>query len=106
MNGTAEPGSSSAFEIRFESGTAQTPVLNITSSHIGSFYPGQFSASYAVLVSNGANAGSSNGTVTVLDILPSGLSLISMAGNGWNCAANSCTRSDALAGGTSYPQLP
>src|SRR5262249_46262656 len=29
----------------------------------------------------------------------------SMAGAGWTCAGNSCTRSDALSGGASFPPI-
>jgi hypothetical protein len=42
--------------------------------------------------------------VTVTDTLPSGLTLVSMAGAGWTCT-NACTRSDALAGSASYPAI-
>jgi hypothetical protein len=28
-----------------------------------------------------------------------------MTGNGWNCSANACSRSDALAGGSAYPAI-
>src|SRR5207244_1965377 len=42
------------------------------------------------------------------DTLPSGLTLVSMAGTGWACvtSTSTCTRSDALAGGASYPLIP
>jgi hypothetical protein len=43
--------------------------------------------------------------VTVTDTLPSGLTLFSMAGMGWSCSANACTRTDSLAGGASYPAI-
>ena len=50
-----------------------------------------------------------SGGVTVTETAPSGLTLVSMAGTGWACgspnAANVCTRSDALAGGASYPVI-
>ena len=81
------------------------PSLEITKSHAGNFTQGQQGATYAVTVSNGAGAGPTSGTVTVTDTVPSGLTLVSMAGTGWTCAANSCTRSDALVAGTSYPVI-
>jgi hypothetical protein len=56
-------------------------------------------------VSNTAGAGPTSGLVTVTETAPSGLSLVSMAGKGWTCAANTCTRSDALAAGSSYPAI-
>jgi Domain of unknown function DUF11/Bacterial Ig-like domain (group 2)/Divergent InlB B-repeat domain len=47
--------------------------------------------------------------VTVTEIAPDGLTLVSMAGTGWTCGspnpANVCTRSDVLAGGASYPVI-
>jgi uncharacterized protein (TIGR03437 family) len=43
--------------------------------------------------------------VTVTEILPAGLTLASMAGAGWTCTAPTCTRSDALNGGSSYPPI-
>ena len=80
-------------------------VLTITKTHTGNFTQGQQHAIYTVTVSNQANAGSTNGTVTVTETQPSGLTLVSMAGTGWTCATNSCTRSDVLNGGGSYPSI-
>jgi hypothetical protein len=58
-----------------------------------------------VTVSNLAGAGITSGTVTVTDIVPPGLTLVQMWGYAWNCTANTCTRSGALAGGASYPPI-
>ncbi len=60
-------------------------LLNIASSHAGTFAPGQTGASYTVVVSNNAAAGPTNGTVTVTETLSAGLTLVSMSGAGWNC---------------------
>jgi hypothetical protein len=81
------------------------PLLAIAKSHTGNFTQGQQNAQYMVKVSNGQTGGPTNGTVTVTDTVPAGLTLVSMAGTGWTCAAASCTRSDALAGGASYPVI-
>ena len=81
------------------------PVLTIAKTHTGNFTPGQQNAAYTITVSNFANATPTSGTVTVTDTLPAGLTLVSMAGTGWSCAANSCSRSDALAVGASYPPI-
>jgi large repetitive protein len=43
--------------------------------------------------------------VTVAETVPSGLTLVSMAGTGWACSGNSCARSDLLNGGASYPAI-
>jgi hypothetical protein len=56
-------------------------------------------------VSNGAAAASTNGTVTVTEFLPSGVTLAGMAGSGWTCSGSTCTRADALGGGSSYPPI-
>ena len=87
-----------------QSGVPVAPVLSVTKAHAGNFTQGQNGAAYTVTVSNGGSAGSS-GTVTVTETLPSGLSLVSMAGTGWTCAANTCTRSDSLAADASYPAI-
>jgi uncharacterized repeat protein (TIGR01451 family) len=110
------------------------PVLSVTKTHSGNFAAGQQNATYTVTVSNASGAGATLGTaghstsispkgivpvnnasatsptsgaVTVSDYLPSGLALVSMAGDGWNCsvATSSCWRSDVLAGGASYPPI-
>ncbi len=72
---------------------------------MGSFTQGQNGALYTITVGNAAGAGPTSGTVTVTETSPSGLSLVSMAGTGWTCAANACTRSDTLAAGASYPTI-
>jgi hypothetical protein len=92
----------------FTTGTAPPPaVLTISKSHVGSFSIGDTGDTYTVTVSNTAGAGPTNGTVTVTDAIPSGLTLESMAGTGWTCAAGSnvCTRSDVLTAGASYPAI-
>ena len=78
--------------------------LSIAKTHTGNFTQGQNAATYTIGVSNTA-AGPTSGTVTVTETVPSGLTLISMAGTGWTCAANACARSDALLGGASYPPI-
>jgi uncharacterized repeat protein (TIGR01451 family) len=88
--------------------TVLCPTLTVSKTHSGSFTQGQQHATYQVTVSNAANVATTSGTVTVTETLPSGLTLVSMAGTGWTCpgtAANNCTRSDALAAGQSYPAI-
>jgi uncharacterized repeat protein (TIGR01451 family) len=82
-------------------------ILSISKTHTGNFSEGQQNATYSVMVSNGAGAGPTSGVVTVNETLPSGLTLVSMAGTGWACPAGgtTCTRSDARNGGTSYPAI-
>jgi uncharacterized repeat protein (TIGR01451 family) len=86
--------------------TYGTPVLTISKSHTGNFTEGQTGATYTVSVANSASStGPTSGTVTVTDTIPTGLTLVSMAGTGWTCTANACTRSDTLATGKSYPAI-
>jgi len=87
------------------SGGGPAPVLAIAKTHTGNFTQGQQGATYTVTVSNGANGGPTTGTVTVTDTIPTGLTLVSMAGTGWTCATNSCTRGDVLLAGASYPAI-
>ena len=83
------------------------PALSIAKSHAGSFAPGQQGAVYTVTVSNAAGAGQTVGAVTVTESLPAGLTLVSMTGSGWTCPGGgvTCTRSDVLGGGSSYPPI-
>jgi uncharacterized protein (TIGR03437 family) len=83
------------------------PGLSIAKTHTGSFARGQAGATYTVTVSNAASGGPTSGTVTVTEAPPSGLTLVSMAGTGWTCPAGgtTCTRSDVLAAGSSYPAI-
>jgi uncharacterized repeat protein (TIGR01451 family) len=86
--------------------TQGTPRLKITKTHTGNFTKGQINAMYTVKVSNPASStGPTAGKVTVTDTIPTGLTLVSMAGTGWTCSANSCHRSDALAAGKNYPAI-
>lgn len=85
--------------------TIAPPTLSISSSHTGDFTQGQQNGIYLLAVSNAANAGATAGQVTVTDTLPSGLTLLSMSGEGWTCSLSTCTRSDALFGGGSYPPI-
>jgi uncharacterized repeat protein (TIGR01451 family) len=45
--------------------------------------------------------------VTITELAPPGLSLMSMSGTAWSCtlATASCTRSDVAVGGASYPAI-
>ncbi len=81
------------------------PALSIAKSHSGNFTQGQSNATYTVTVSNQTGVSATSGTVTVTDTPPTGLTLVSMTGMNWTCVASTCTRSDPLAGGSSYPAI-
>jgi uncharacterized protein (TIGR03437 family) len=91
--------------VRLISLAGTQPVLSIGSSHTGSFAQGQTNVTYTLTVANGPGAGSTSGTVTVAEILPAALTTVSMSGAGWTCSASTCTRSDGLMGGSSYPPV-
>src|SRR5258708_17535043 len=76
-----------------------TSGLTIAKTHSGDFAQGQNGATYTVTVSNPAGAPASSGFVFVQEIMPSGLTFVSMAGTGWNCGLQNCSRSEAFAGG-------
>ena len=82
----------------------QVADLTITKTHSGSFTQGQSGATYVLTIPN-VGPGPTSGTVTVTDTLPAGLTATAMAGTGWTCSLSSCTRSDALAAGSSYAPI-
>ena len=88
--------------------TVPAPDLIISAAHSGNFTQGQTGATYSLTVTN-IGPLASNGTVTVVDQVPSYLIATAMAGSGWNCTLSNvtCTRSDGLAAGpeTSYPPI-
>ncbi|MGB7218689.1 MAG: DUF4038 domain-containing protein [Vicinamibacterales bacterium] len=88
--------------------TAITPVadLTLTKTHAGAFTQGQTGATYTLTVTNNG-AGPTTSAVTVTDTLPTGLTATSLSGPGWSCTLGTltCTRSDALAAGGSYPVI-
>src|SRR5262249_44230721 len=72
------------------------------------FIQGQ-TGTYTITISN-AGLSPTSGTVTVTDTLPTGLTFPALGTiNGWSCTNTTgtatCTRSDALASGASYPAL-
>lgn len=86
----------------------QVPDMAVKSSHSDPFTKGQTGATYSVTVSN-VGSGPSNGTVTVEDTVPTGLSATGFVGDGWSCkigiGAPNCSRSDVLAAGAAYPVI-
>jgi uncharacterized repeat protein (TIGR01451 family) len=83
-----------------------TPDLTISSTHTGSFAPGTSGGAFLLTVTN-VGGGPTVGTVTVVDTLSAGLTATAISGTGWTCvlATRTCTRSDALAAGASYPVI-
>src|ERR1019366_4887513 len=84
---------------------ATAPVLSIAKSHTGNFTQGQNEATYTATVSN-TGTGPTSGTATVTETVPTAMTLVSMAGTGWNCTVLPiCTTSSVLNGGASYPAI-
>jgi len=91
---------------RIDTGVTSVPALSIAKSHSGVFVQGQQNASYTLTVSNAPGAAPVSGTVTVTDTPQAGLTVTGIAGTGWLCTASlTCTRSDSLIGGTTYPPI-
>lgn len=82
----------------------QLPALTITKSHAGSVSRGQQGLVYTVTVGN-SGPGATFGTITIVDILPQGLTFVSATGAGWSCSSGQvvgCTSSATIpAGGSS-----
>ena len=82
-----------------------TPALSVSKSHSGAFSQGS-TGQWNITVSNTAASGSTSGTVTVADTLPSGYTLASYTSSGslWTCTGSnavSCTATPGIAGGSS-----
>jgi hypothetical protein len=89
--------------------TISNAALAVTKTHVGNFSRGSTGV-YTIVVSNSAGAGPTNGTVTAVDTLPNvthPLTANSMSGAGWACNVGTltCTRSDVLQPGSSYPPI-
>lgn len=84
----------------------QAADLSITKTHSGMFVQGQIGRTYTIVVTNSGSM-ATHGTVNVYDSMPSGLVATAISGTGWTCVLglNTCSRSDALAGGASYPPI-
>jgi hypothetical protein len=83
------------------------PVLTISKSPNGTFTQGQ-TAEWDLTVGNTAPNGSTAGTTTVVDTLPSGYTLSSFSGTGWGCTGTTtvtCMSSQAVAGGSLFNLL-
>lgn len=85
------------------------PDMTLGKSHGGGPLTRGSSVAYTIPVSNVSPYGATSGVVTVNDTLPLGLSLTSITATGWSCGNSgqtiSCTRSDSLAAGASYPSI-
>jgi uncharacterized repeat protein (TIGR01451 family) len=87
-----------------------SPDLTVIKTHSPTIFVQQsvlpVTPTFSIVVSNTGTA-LSFGTVTVTDLLPAGFTALSISGTGWTCvtATASCTRTDALAVGASFPTI-
>ncbi len=90
--------------------TVAAPSLVLTKSHTGSLIAGQ-PTTFSLAVSNVGNLGTDGSVVTVTDPFPASSfsSIANAGGSGWSCSIAgltlTCSRSDVLAAGTSYPAI-
>ena len=86
--------------------TGSTVDLAITTTHFGNFSQGDTGDTYAITVANIGNL-ASTGAITVTNALPAGLAATAIGGIGWtaNLDTLTCTRSNTLFGGASYPPI-
>ncbi len=80
------------------------PILSVTKSHTGTFTQGS-TAVWDIVVSNSAPSSVTNGTVTVVDTLPTGYTLSNATGTGWSCGGTgtvTCTSTQGVSGGSSF----
>jgi uncharacterized repeat protein (TIGR01451 family) len=104
--GEANPANDTASD----SALVDAPDLDVTKTHFGpingNFFQGETGATYNISVAN-RGALPTNGTVTLVDTLPAGMTATDISGTGWSCtlATLTCTRSDSLAPTLAYPTI-
>ena len=86
--------------------TGSTVDLAVSKTHFGNFSQNDTGDTYAITVANVGNL-ASTGLITVTDALPAGLVATAIGGIGWNANLNTltCTRSNVLFPGASYPPI-
>ncbi len=84
----------------------QVADLVVAKTHPGDALQGELGLVYTVVVSNGG-PGPTVGLVSVTDTLPPELTATALSGTGWSCELGTltCTRSDPLGSGASYPAI-
>jgi uncharacterized repeat protein (TIGR01451 family)/fimbrial isopeptide formation D2 family protein len=86
----------------------QLADLTIAKTHTGNFTRGS-TGTYTITATNSGSVATNGTTVTVTDTLPAGLTPTAALGTGWTCGISTqtvtCTRSNALAAGASYPAI-
>ncbi len=94
----------SLFNVAACGGASGGAALTVTNTPSGNFAAGEQGAMYLATATNGGTS-PTTGSVTVTDTVPAGLTLVSASGTGWFCFGNTCSRSDPLGPGASYPPI-
>ena len=82
------------------------PDLTLLASHTNEPWAFGSAGRYSVVVTN-VGAASSSGAVTVKATLPNGMTATNLSGTGWTVTLSNltCTRTNSLTNGTSYPAI-
>ncbi|MGJ5819532.1 InlB B-repeat-containing protein [Paludibaculum fermentans] len=80
------------------------PDLAVNLTHTSAFLQGQTNAVYLIRVTNEGGT-ATTGTISVVDLMPSGINITSMSGPGWSCLSNTCNRSDSVPPGQMLPTI-
>ncbi len=85
----------------------QASAISISKTHSGNFVQGQNGVTYTIVVRNGPSGGATQGTISVTDHVPGGLSATALGGAGWSCdlASATCTRTDSLTPSSSFAPI-
>ncbi|MGC3956782.1 MAG: lamin tail domain-containing protein [Verrucomicrobiota bacterium] len=80
--------------------------LAILKSHAGSFAQGDAGRTYTITVTNVGSL-ATTGAVSVVDVLPAGLTATAMTGSGWSITLGTltATRADVLTANAAYPAI-
>ncbi len=106
LDATNNLGSSTGADQTFNTAALPSADLTVLLSHSGNFTQGDTNDHYTIIVTN-IGAAASLGSVTITDAVPAGLTLTAFSGSGWtlNPGARTCSRSDTLTAGASYPAI-
>ncbi len=100
------PGATGSLGANKDIVIATVSDLGISLTHVGNFSQGG-TGSYIATVNNvGPGDKPAAALVTVTEAPPAGMTVTAMSGTGWTCTTlPSCTRSDVLTSGSSYPAI-
>ncbi len=95
-------GTSGTIAVAASTGPAWTAGISHVSTSIGNFSNGQPVAFYTITAANTQSISPTAGAVLVSVASPVPVTL---SGANWTCGATSCTRSDSLPAGSTYPAI-